>query len=173
MSSHKIPITPKTKVGELLDAYPDLEAVLMDMSPLFEKLKNPVLRRTVARVATLQQVAVVGGLKVDYIINKLRENSGLSGEETVNPESEFLSDKTPDWFETDKIVAFLDASNIINSGESPMADILRYSNGLQPGAIFELKTPFVPAPIIDMLKTKGFKVFTVQDECAFKTYISK
>ena len=31
------------------------------MSPAFEKLKNPILRKTVARVATLAQVAVVGG----------------------------------------------------------------------------------------------------------------
>ena len=44
-------ISPKTKVGELLDAYPELESVLMEMSPAFEKLKNPILRRTVARVA--------------------------------------------------------------------------------------------------------------------------
>ena len=56
MAESKITISPKTKVGELLDAYPELEPVLMAMSPAFEKLKNPVLRKTVARVATLQQV---------------------------------------------------------------------------------------------------------------------
>ena len=56
MAASKIIISPKTKVGELLDNYPDLESVLMEMSPAFEKLRNPVLRKTVARVATLQQV---------------------------------------------------------------------------------------------------------------------
>jgi hypothetical protein len=54
-----------------------------------------------------------------------------------------------------------------------MADILRHANGLKPGEIFELQTPFVPAPIIDMLRGKGFKVFTIQDGSTFKTYISK
>ncbi|MCP4310925.1 MAG: DUF1858 domain-containing protein, partial [Bacteroidetes bacterium] len=34
-------ITPKTRVGELLDAYPELEQVLMGLSPAFKKLKNP------------------------------------------------------------------------------------------------------------------------------------
>ncbi|HOK52235.1 MAG TPA: DUF1858 domain-containing protein [Bacteroidales bacterium] len=43
-----IPITPQTKVGELLEAYPQLEAKLLELSPKFGHLKNPVLRRTVA-----------------------------------------------------------------------------------------------------------------------------
>ena len=59
MTNSKITISPKTKVGELLDAYPELENVLMAMSPAFEKLKNPILRKTVAKVATLQQVCIV------------------------------------------------------------------------------------------------------------------
>ena len=46
------------------------------MSPVFEKLKNPVLRRTVARVATIQQISVVGGIPVDDIINRLRKEVG-------------------------------------------------------------------------------------------------
>ena len=45
-------ITPKTKVGELLDAYPELEPVLMGLAPAFNKLKNPVLRKTIGKVAT-------------------------------------------------------------------------------------------------------------------------
>ena len=173
MTEKKITISPKTKVGELLDTYPQLEPVLMDMSPLFEKLKNPVLRRTVARVATLQQVAVVGGLKVEYIVNKLREHLGLEGDETENPDAEFLAAKTPGWFDKSRIVATFDASPVINAGGSPMADILRQANALEPGEIFELQTPFVPAPIIDMLKGKGFKVFTIHGESTLKTFICK
>ena len=40
----KIPITPETKVGEMLEAYPQLEEVLLEISPTFRKLRNPVLR---------------------------------------------------------------------------------------------------------------------------------
>ncbi|MGD8491813.1 MAG: DUF1858 domain-containing protein, partial [Anaerolineae bacterium] len=50
-------IAPKTKVAELISAYPQLEQVLIDYVPAFEKLKNPVLRKTVARITTLQQAA--------------------------------------------------------------------------------------------------------------------
>ncbi|MEO2194672.1 MAG: DUF1858 domain-containing protein [bacterium] len=48
MSQKNLEITPSTKVAELLAAYPELEAVLIGMAPPFKKLKNPVLRRSVA-----------------------------------------------------------------------------------------------------------------------------
>lgn len=55
--STELIITPKTKVLQLIETYPQLEELLIEMVPTFEKLKNPVLRRTVAKIATLQQAA--------------------------------------------------------------------------------------------------------------------
>ena len=71
--------------------------------------------------------------------------------------------KVPDWFAQAKIVARLDASPIINSGASPMSEILRQTSLLKPGEIFELRTPFIPAPIIDMLRAKGYSIYIVLD----------
>ncbi|MDD4434532.1 MAG: DUF1858 domain-containing protein, partial [Parabacteroides sp.] len=48
------------KVAELLNDYPEIEDTLLSLSPAFAKLRNPVLRKTVARVTTLQQAAKVG-----------------------------------------------------------------------------------------------------------------
>lgn len=131
MSAPKVLISPKTKVGELLDNFPDLESVLMEMSPAFEKLKNPILRKTVARVATLQQVAVVGGLNVDDIVNRLRKKVGQSAGDEDSTESEYLSGVSPDWFDEAKIITRFDASPIINSGGSPMNEILHQTNLLK------------------------------------------
>ena len=41
-------ICPDTKVGALLEAYTALEPALIAIAPAFEKLRNPMLRRTVA-----------------------------------------------------------------------------------------------------------------------------
>ncbi len=49
-------IIPDSKVGALLQEFPQLEDVLIQMSPAFGHLRNPVLRKTVAKVATLRQV---------------------------------------------------------------------------------------------------------------------
>lgn len=71
-----LPIHPETKVGALLDAYPELEAVLISIAPAFEKLRNPILRRTVAKVATLEQAARIGGVRVRDLVNQLRQAAG-------------------------------------------------------------------------------------------------
>lgn len=173
MSLNKIIISPKTRIGELLDSYPDLESVLMELSPAFEKLKNPILRKTIARVATLQQVAVVGGLKVDDIVNRLRKEVGQSAGKSESPDINYMPVDSPDWFDKVKIIKRFDATPVINSGGSPMNEILRQTNLLKPDEIFELQTPFVPAPIIDMLKGKGFKVHCVQNENNVISFIIK
>ena len=56
-------ITPKTKVLELIETYPELEDILIEIAPAFKKLKNPILRKTVAKIATLQQAAAIGNIK--------------------------------------------------------------------------------------------------------------
>ncbi len=166
-------ITPKTKIGVLLESYPGLESVLISMSPAFAKLKNPVLRKTVARVASIQQIAAVGGLNADEIVNRLRKEVGQTTGEEESSESENLSADIPAWFDEMKIVIRFDASPVINSGGSPMIDILNRTKEMNPGEIFELMTPFVPAPIIDMLKSKGFKVYTRSGDQNVMSYISK
>ena len=68
----RCPITPTTKVAGLLESWPELEPVLVAQAPAFRRLKNPVLRRTVARVATLEQAAGVGGVAVRDLVAALR-----------------------------------------------------------------------------------------------------
>jgi len=46
-------ITPSITVHELLNAYPELEDVLIGIAPTFKKLKNPVLRRSSAKLLPL------------------------------------------------------------------------------------------------------------------------
>ncbi|MCE5272971.1 DUF1858 domain-containing protein [bacterium] len=85
-----IPITPQTKVAELLDAYPGLEAKLLSAVPAFEKLNNPVLRKTIARMATLENAANMAGLPVDKLIAALRKHVG----QTETPETARPEEKT-------------------------------------------------------------------------------
>jgi hypothetical protein len=59
MSDSDFPILPSTKVATLLDRYPELENVLIELAPPFKKLKNPFLRKGVAKVASLRHAATV------------------------------------------------------------------------------------------------------------------
>lgn len=54
-----------------------------------------------------------------------------------------------------------------------MADILTMANKLKAGEILELKTPFVPAPIIDILREKECRTFSIQKENVVVNYFEK
>ena len=51
-------IDKNTKILTLLREYPHLLKVLTDISPEFNKLKNPLLRRTLGRLAKIGRAHV-------------------------------------------------------------------------------------------------------------------
>ncbi|SBV94074.1 conserved hypothetical protein [uncultured Dysgonomonas sp.] len=148
------------KVSDLLDAYPHFEGTLLDLSPAFSKLRNPILRRTVAKVTTLQQAAKVADVSPILLLETLRQAAGLpidNSNESIDIDNE-QKDK-PEWFGEMNITIRFDARPIIESGENPMQEIIRLSKELQNNQIMELTAPFKPVPIMDLLKSKGFEVW--------------
>lgn len=153
-------ITPETKVGPLLDRYPQLEAPLMKLSPAFAKLRNPLLRKTVAKVATLQQVAKIGEVPIGTLINTLRKELGIEEKWKGGAADKSDGSDVPEWFAQAKISMLLDAAPILEAGEHPLNRVMSELQKLEPGAIYELVTPFVPAPLLDAVSKKGFEVWS-------------
>lgn len=148
-------ITPKTKVLELIETYPELEDVLIEYAPAFKNLKNPVLRRTVAKIATLQQAAAIGGVKTEELINRLRKEVGqdlITGESG----SQYNYQK-PEWFSEEKITQRFNASEMLAIGEHPVNQVLADLNHLEEGKIYQLIAPFLTAPLIDKATSLGLK----------------
>ncbi len=169
-------ITPDTRIGPLLDRYPQLEAPLMKLSPAYAKLRNPLLRKTIAKVATLQQVAKIGEVAIGTLINTLRKELGIeeqwqSGAISKNDTG---TDSVPDWFAQTKIAALLDAAPILEAGEHPLNRVMTDLQKLQPGQIYELITPFVPAPLLDAVNKRGFEVWSQkQSDGSVRSYFCK
>lgn len=149
-------ITPDLTVGELLRHYPDLEDTLVAMSPEFRRLKNPVLRRTIARIATLRQVARVGGVPLGDLIARLREAAGVGAGPGVGFEE--ADEARPDWWR--EPARTYDARDEIEAGGHPLERVMRDLQALAPGDVYELVTPFVPAPLLDVARRKGFRAWT-------------
>ena len=65
-------ITRHSKLFDVLEAYPFLEAQIVNIAPPFQNLKNPVLRRTVGKIATLGQAAddivIVGSERREVVV---------------------------------------------------------------------------------------------------------
>lgn len=64
-------ISHKTRLHDLLKDYPFLLDFLIGLSPKFAKLKNPVMRRTIGRMANLGQVASLGDMPVDKLLQEI------------------------------------------------------------------------------------------------------
>jgi len=163
-SKQSIDITPGTKVGELINHYPQLEDELIKLAPIFAKLKNPILRRTVARVATLRQAAQVGNIQIGHLINSLRKAAGL--EELFENDNgvQAESDIKPDWLNEANLIAVFDARKMISDGEQPLGHVMKELKKLNPGEIYKLITPFYPAPLVDKAKSNGYKVWSVSND---------
>ncbi len=157
-----LPISPETKVGALLEAYPELEETLVACAPAFAKLKNPVLRRTVARIATLEQAARIGGLSVRDLVRRLREAAGQSGGEVRESAAEPAPAEAPAWLEQDRIRVSLDADAILAAGEHPLGKVRRVLAALEPAEIVELTSSFRPEPLIDALARSGLEVYSAE-----------
>ena len=64
-------LTPKTTVHTLLKEFPFLLEFLPEYNPEFKKLTNPVLRRTMGRMATMDTVAELGNVPLNRLIDDI------------------------------------------------------------------------------------------------------
>ncbi|MTI95330.1 MAG: DUF1858 domain-containing protein [Firmicutes bacterium] len=62
-------LTPESRVGDILAAHPETEAVFTELG--FTELQNPVMRKTVAKFATLKIASSRKNVDLDLLIQRL------------------------------------------------------------------------------------------------------
>ncbi len=78
--------------------------------------------------------------------------------------------KTPDWLKKENIKTSLDARPLLAQGIHPLERVQQECAALQPGEIFEIITPFPPAPMIEKMAAAGYDTYTeVFGDGAFHT----
>ncbi len=165
-------ITPKTKINQLLEAYPELENILISYTPAFKKLKNPVLRRTIARVTSLQQAAAIANVQVEELINHLRKEVGQDLYSDASSAS--YNTEKPAWFSEELIKGELNAKELLDAGEQPVNQAIADLKGLEKGSIYKVKAPFLPAPLIDKASSLRIKHWVnKENEQYFTIYFYK
>ncbi|MCF6269940.1 MAG: DUF1858 domain-containing protein [Melioribacteraceae bacterium] len=168
----KTEITPQTMVSDLLENYPELEDKLIEISPIFKKLKNPLLRKTVAKVANLKQAATIGNVPIGDLINKLRAAAGLN---SINVKDDSPKKQIkPEWVNKENVKIEYDAFIDLENGIHPVGKVTKEIHDITGDELYLLSTPFVPAPLIQMVEEKGYEVY-VDDlgDQMFETYIKR
>ena len=173
--TNQIPIDESTKVAALLDSYPELEDVLIGIAPPFKKLKNPVLRRSVAKVASLRQAAAVARMSAVDLVNRLRAEVGQLpiAQTDSNADTAYLAAR-PEWFDEANVVESIEEQSLPDAGPMPLVTLIKRAKDLKGSEIIELRSDFLPAPGIDAMSKKGFLVWTKEaGPGEFRTYFRK
>ncbi|MDT7971374.1 MAG: DUF1858 domain-containing protein, partial [Armatimonadota bacterium] len=107
-------ITPQTKVATVLERYPQTLEVFLRYG--FAPLANPVLRKTMARVVTIEQACRREGVDMEALLRDLRKAAGLelkaeqatsseaSKQSTATSEAPFHSDPSEATDFTEKLI---------------------------------------------------------------------
>jgi hypothetical protein len=170
-------ITAKSKLLEVLNDYPQLEEQIIQAAPAFQNLKNPVLRRTVGRMATIEKVVQIGGLDLTTFVNLLRRQAGqpelvTSDMETTQAMDHPVTDE-PDWIKREPQFV-VDGKELLAAGGVPVNRVNDLLPQLEAGRFLLLVTDFEPAPMIDAMKLQKRQTWHAvdpQDTVRHLTYI--
>lgn len=156
---------------KVLDEYPELEETLVAYIPAFKELKNPRLRNTIAKIASMQQVAAIGKVKVEDLINMLRK---LVGQDCIESSEGFeVNTKMPVWFNKDDITKSFDAREMLDRGEHPVNQVLSDLGKMEAAKIYKAKFSFLPVPLIEKGSSLGFDHYVVEENQLVIVYFRK
>jgi uncharacterized protein (DUF2249 family) len=155
-------INSNTKIAALIKHHPGALEAIVELSPDFKKLRNPVIRKLMAGRTSIAMASKIGGCKPEDFFEKLK---GLGFETDNNPSPAGESDlpqKSLQQFvkdiEATRIVP-LDVREMLSSGNDPLKLIQQTVKDLSAGQVLKVINTFEPTPLIALLKKQGFEAF--------------
>ena len=161
-------ITLDTKISELLEIE-GMKDTLIKINPKFKKLNNPILRKTLAKVATIKQAAAVGGMDPIDLLNKIRISLRQEPIDIKIEDNNLLQEEIN---KEPKVT--LDANRLLNEDKNPLAVAKKHLKELNDGEVLMIQSDFKPEPLIEEFAKSGYKVYFKKiDNQNFETYIEK
>lgn len=175
------------RIADVLRRDPALTEVFIAASPVFEKLRNPLMRKTMARLTTVEQAAGVAGVDPALLVDRL--NTALSGGSPVDGVSSASATSAAPPAEPvpvasgngsaqvatvaeaagmpaalaslapDRIVD-LDVREDLRNGREPFSIIMAARRTLEPGNVLRLRAIFEPVPLYVVMAKQGLEHWT-------------
>lgn len=167
-------IDANTKINAILKEHPEALEAIISISPKFNKLRNPLLRKLVASRISVSEASKIAGCSPGDFFEKLAplgftiDNTTRPNKQNEQVHSSFMKNAQP------AMVEELDVRPIIESGKDPFSIITRKIKQLEPGKILKLVNSFEPVPLINILNRQGFEYYIeVINENLVNTYFHK
>ncbi len=151
------------RISAVLARDPRMLGVLLSASPTFSHLRNPLVRKTMAKLATVEQAARVAGIDAHELVERL--NRALAGEPLPSDPVRRSSALTPPENSArpcpapeDKIIE-CDVRDELRAGHEPLKTIIAAAARVAPDGALRLRAIFEPVPLYHVLGRQGFQHF--------------
>lgn len=150
-------VHPGMKVAEVLARWPHLLEVLVEASPAFQKLRNPLLRRTMPVLVTVAQAARIGGAGAGGVGGPPQPGPGEGGSSSGRwgRGGKPPRDPSPPWLAA-PVGFHLDVRPMLEQGGEPFQAIMAAAREVEPGTKLVLEVLFEPIPLYKVLGKQGF-----------------
>jgi uncharacterized protein (DUF2249 family) len=163
------------RVSSVLDRDEAMIEVFVSVSPAFERLRSPMLRRVMPRLVTVEQAARIAGVDADLLLAQLNEacgaeapaeNASARSENNATTESEGTMNTTsilmPAALEglPEERIVDLDVRDDLRQGREPFSRIMAARRALAPGEVLRLRAIFEPAPLYQVMAKQGLARWT-------------
>lgn len=168
-------INANTKIAAVLKGHSGALEAIISISPKFQKLRNPILRKLMAGRTSLAMASKVGGCTVNDFFEKLRPLGFIIDESVQSTEIKDMKamPQTLQEINPQRLIS-LDVRPILAAGADPLTLILGKIKELQPGQVLEIVNTFEPRPLMGLLKRQGFDSYAaIINDDLVKTYFYK
>ncbi len=158
-------IRASDRVSAVLAKDERLLEVFVQASSTFEKLRIPAMRKTMARLVTVEQAARVAGIDPVALVDRLNRATGgdaIEVEAVASTEPTEPASSLPAWLAAlpaDRLVE-LDVRDDLRKGQEPFHRIMGAVGTLPDDSVLCLRATFEPAPLYAVLGKRGLAHFT-------------
>jgi uncharacterized protein (DUF2249 family) len=164
-------IRPTDRVVDVLAADGSLIEVFAAVSPAFERLRNPAMRRVMARLVTVEQAARIAGVDPAELTEKLNgADAAASAREACDTmqqigqpmETATAGESRPEELEglDPSRITELDVRPELREGREPFSRIMAARGEMADDGVLKLRAIFEPAPLYAVFAKQGFRHWT-------------
>ena len=157
-------ILASTRLKDALKAHPELQDVLISLSPRFKLLNNPAVFKVVNQWTTFGDIAKIGNLSICELLHRVNSEIGMEGELLRRApdcirESLPITEKPtkmPDWVKRASQIVILD---VRERSDFFLPIVIKELARLKNTQALKVVNSFYPAPLIEMLKEDGYEFY--------------
>jgi uncharacterized protein (DUF2249 family) len=159
------------RVSTVLREDESLIDVFVGLSPAFERLRNPAMRRVMSRLVTVEQAARMAGVDADELVDRLNARSPIP--ESAAPVGAGAEDERRQPAADDRLpgvlaaippsaVVEVDVREDLRGGREPFSRIMAARGEVPPGGALRLRAIFEPVPLYSVMERQGLTHHTEQ-----------